>query len=446
MFCKNLALKQKTDTLNQFDNLDQKIAEILSESDLYFLETTTTLKDYIHKRLIIFNLGLHKEGKTFLDKQKNGLFFNVWWVLCFKQAVEFEFSIQSEEGESKKLCERLVNFIYRNTNTFESIILAFKQYNVIESEHNNKVEYFFNILNSAFIDTRKQQDTLFTKEVLNKKSEIILSKFLNMESSIFNKNIWKQIPLKLCIDVKDFNKLLQDVNKKIYVSQDSNAVFFIPTFLIGNILASKSHEMLKFMLKYDQYLHRSELCRDINKMQIINLVLQNYKICNEILFNNLQFNLVDSKDNQIYKSSSELMKQIIDEKYSIDQDSVEILQELLNSCNKIRVNYKNIKFDEKESVMTLLDKMNNALEKKIKVIQLKLKIKIEEDRIKALQQALLGDESKKEIKTEFFNANPDAKDYLSSQYVLSLAVFNIIEGEYGKVDPLIKELGGLVYT
>ena len=95
------------------------------------------------------------------------------------------------------------------------------------------------------------------------------------------------------------------------------------------------------MLKYDQYLHRSELCRDINKMQIINLVLQNYKICNEILFNNLQFNLVDSKDNQIYKSSSELMKQIIDEKYSIDQDSVEILQELLNSCNKIRINYKN---------------------------------------------------------------------------------------------------------
>ena len=50
-----------------------------------------------------------------------------------------------------------------------------------------------------------------------------------MESSILTK-IWKQIPLKLCIDIGDFNKLLQDVNKKIYVSQDSNAVF-IPTFL-----------------------------------------------------------------------------------------------------------------------------------------------------------------------------------------------------------------------
>ena len=48
MFCKNLALKQKTDTLNQFDNLDQKLRDSF-RIDFYFLETTTTLKDYIHK-------------------------------------------------------------------------------------------------------------------------------------------------------------------------------------------------------------------------------------------------------------------------------------------------------------------------------------------------------------------------------------------------------------
>ena len=77
--------------------------------------------------------------------------------------------------------------------------------------------------------------------------------------------------------------------------------------------------------------------------------------------------------------------------------------------------------------------MNNSLEKKIKVIQLNLEIKIEDARIKELQQALLGDESKKEIKIKFFNTNPDAKDYLSSQYVLELAVFNIIEGNMGKL-------------
>ena len=87
-------------------------------------------------------------------------------VLYFKQAVKFEFSIQSEEGESKSYV-KTNEFIYRNTNTFESIILAFKQYNVIESEHNNKWN-IFNILNSAFIDTRKQQDTLLPKKFLIK--------------------------------------------------------------------------------------------------------------------------------------------------------------------------------------------------------------------------------------------------------------------------------------